>query len=627
MSKQTTPKLEKISNRRLILSGSITFILLIIAMGVVLSYFEHRNIENEWKKSIKNLTLTMSAHAQQSLYSGTIALDSLFNELQEKNFKNEASFKQYVKKLTQFQSLMQKISSNPLIDVATVVSREGQVLNFTRSYPPPNINLSERDYFTWHLNNNSPDIFYSAPVKNKGDGKWLFYLSKRLNDSSGNFLGLVLIGMSIDHFFSLYKGVFSDIGNDSGIILYRNDSMLMASWPWREEIFGQINQKNPIVNTYAQAVKNNGVFVSDTPRRLHTSQNPQRLISVMKVGDYPFYIAMSVGSEIYLESYYRVVVFITAVAIANIILLIFCTYIFLKKDIQVSQSFAKGLTVQHELMKVKDYVETQNRELELKVDERTNEILEKHKQLIWSHNQLELANRYKSEFLANMSHELRTPLNAVIGFSELLLSKVYGSLNEKQAEYIGDIHVSGKHLLALINDILDLAKIESGHIELEKTLFSFPDFIKTTMTLIQQRAEKEQVSVDVNLDNIEVCYADKTKLRQILINLLTNAVKYTPAGGQVTLHVFENRGALQFEVIDNGIGMSQEEIVDIFSQFTQIDNIHNRTRQGTGLGLAISKRLVEIQGGTLLVESSPGQGSRFYFSLPQDHAKDLQTIV
>jgi signal transduction histidine kinase len=568
----------------------------------------------------------MSAHADQSLYSGTIALDSLFNELQEKNFKNEASFKQFVKNRAQFVSLQQKISSNPLIDVATVVSREGQVLNFTRSYPPPDINLSDRDYFAFHLNNNNSDIFYSAPVKNKGDGKWLFYLSKRLNDSSGNFLGLVLIGMSIDHFSSLYKGVFSDIGKGSGIILYRNDSMVMASWPRREELFGQINQKNPITDTYALAFKNNGVFVANTPRQLHTEQDPKRLISVMKVGDYPFYLAMSIGSEIYLESYYRVTGFIVAVAILNILLLFFCTHIFLKKDTQVSQTFAQRLVVQNELMKVKEYVETQNKELELKVDERTNEILEKHKQLMWSHTQLELANRYKSEFLANMSHELRTPLNAVIGFSDLLLNKSYGPLNEKQSEYIGDIQVSGKHLLTLINDILDLAKIEAGHVELEKTLFNFSDFIKTTMILIQPRAEIECVNIDVNVDHIKVCYADKTKLRQILINLLANAVKYTPAGGLVTLHVFTHRNMMQFEVIDNGIGMSQDEIIEIFSEFTQIDNIENRSRQGTGLGLAISRRLVELQGGTLLVESSLGQGSRFYFSLPQDETEDLQTI-
>ena len=215
-----------------------------------------------------------------------------------------------------------------------------------------------------------------------------------------------------------------------------------------------------------------------------------------------------------------------------------------------------------------------------------------------------------------MSHELRTPLNAIIGFSELLQQKVFGSLNEKQAEYIGDIHLSGKHLLTLINDILDLAKIESGQLELVVTDFELDDFIANTMVMVQDRAEKEQVELTVNIQTEILCHADKTKLRQVLINLLANAIKYTPAGGRVTVEVTVTDLWMEFAVIDTGIGMSEAELEEVFEQFKQIDNFHNRINQGTGLGLSISRRLVELHGGQLKVESEVGYGSRFYFSIP-----------
>ena len=181
---------------------------------------------------------------------------------------------------------------------------------------------------------------------------------------------------------------------------------------------------------------------------------------------------------------------------------------------------------------------------------------------------------------------------------------------------IGDIHLSGRHLLTLINDILDLAKIESGQLELDMTDFELADFISHTMVMVQDRAEKEHVELTVNVQTEVLCHADKTKLRQVLINLLANAIKYTPAGGRVTVEVTASDDWMEFAVVDTGIGMSEAELEEVFEQFKQIDNIQNRVNQGTGLGLSISRRLVKVHGGELKVHSEVGSGSRFYFSIP-----------
>jgi signal transduction histidine kinase len=174
-------------------------------------------------------------------------------------------------------------------------------------------------------------------------------------------------------------------------------------------------------------------------------------------------------------------------------------------------------------------------------------------------------------------------------------------------------------LLTLINDVLDLAKIESGQIALDSSTFELLDFVQTTLILTRQRAERGGLKIQFSIEGEGRCVADKTKLRQVLLNLLTNAIKYTLPGGVISLNVFVRSDEIQFEVIDTGIGIAEDQLVEIFDDFRQVDNILNRTTEGTGLGLAISKRLIEIHGGTLKVESQPGVGSRFYFSLPQQN--------
>ncbi len=228
--------------------------------------------------------------------------------------------------------------------------------------------------------------------------------------------------------------------------------------------------------------------------------------------------------------------------------------------------------------------------------------------------QLEAASRHKSEFLANMSHELRTPLNAVIGFSEVLLQRMFGELNDKQDEYLKDIHASGQHLLSLINDILDLSKIEAGRLELAPAPFHLPSALENAVTLVRERALRHGIALDLDPRLGEIV-GDERKVKQVLLNLLSNAVKFTSEGGRISLKAALTDGGVEISVTDTGIGIAPEDQAAILEEFRQVGS-DERKREGTGLGLALAKKFVELHGGRIWVESETGRGATFTFTVP-----------
>ena len=230
--------------------------------------------------------------------------------------------------------------------------------------------------------------------------------------------------------------------------------------------------------------------------------------------------------------------------------------------------------------------------------------------------ELEVANRHKSEFLANMSHELRTPLNAVIGFSEVLIDRMFGELNDKQAEYLQDILSSGRHLLSLINDILDLSKIEAGRMELEAGDFDLPQAIDNTLVLIRERAMRRGITVERAVDpTLGEINGDERKVKQVLLNLLSNAVKFTPEGGRIDVRAAAVNGTVEISVADTGVGIAPEDQEAVFEEFRQVGTAAKKV-EGTGLGLALSRKFIELHGGRIWVRSQLGAGSTFAFTLP-----------
>jgi PAS domain S-box-containing protein len=230
--------------------------------------------------------------------------------------------------------------------------------------------------------------------------------------------------------------------------------------------------------------------------------------------------------------------------------------------------------------------------------------------------QLEVASRHKSEFLANMSHELRTPLNAIIGFSEVLIDRMFGDLNDKQDEYLKDIHASGQHLLSLINDILDLSKVEAGRMELELSEFDFPVAVESALTLVRERAQRRGVTLHRTIDaRLGSVRADERKIRQVILNLLSNAIKFTPEGGRIGVHARPVDGCLEVAVSDTGVGIAPEHQQAVFEEFRQVGESQAKY-EGTGLGLALCRKFVELHGGTISVQSELGRGSTFRFRVP-----------
>ena len=267
--------------------------------------------------------------------------------------------------------------------------------------------------------------------------------------------------------------------------------------------------------------------------------------------------------------------------------------------------------------------------LELKVEERTLKLRESLERIEETNLRLDEVSRHKSRFLSSMSHELRTPLNAILGFADLLHGQFFGDLNEKQLVYVGHIDNSGKHLLELINDLLDMAKIDAGAMELELEEIPTDELTEAVVSMMSTQFRKKQLRVETILDPaLPVVSVDPRKCKQIIINLLSNAIKYTTEKGKIELRVsLHGESKMKVEISDTGVGIEPDELDKIFSEFHQADHVRDEQLGGTGIGLALTRRLVELHGGELGVESEVGKGSTFWFILPLRKLRNDRSIT
>ncbi len=285
-------------------------------------------------------------------------------------------------------------------------------------------------------------------------------------------------------------------------------------------------------------------------------------------------------------------------------------------EISLSPNWIDGSL--HVIASVRDITERKLVEDRIRVlrEQYTAELTAKNELLEARNLEVEQANRLKNEFLASMSHELRTPLHTIIGFSELLTEQLEGPLNEKQQRFLGHILQDARHLLELINEILDISKIESGRLELKREAFDFNHCVEEVLGGLRHQAANKNVALENKNSFHRPLYADRVRVKEILYNLVSNAVKFTRAGGSVWVESVQEGDFLQVSVCDTGIGIPESEQSSIFDKFYQVGSSMDGTREGTGLGLPITRHLIELHGGTISVESQLGRGSRFKLTFP-----------
>jgi len=570
---------------RLSARGATTLIcgalLLLLCLATALSAWTlRRHAIEDWRSDLGNLTLVLAENTAQTMAAAYQLLDGL-TELAEAETaaggRGRADARAALAGAAVQRAMRDKISSLPQVSVASLLDANGDLINFTRSHPAPPINLADRDYFHHHRAHPGAVPFLSAPVRNKGDGRWTFYVSRRLDDAAGRFAGVVLVGVSCDFFADFFHRV--NLGDEASISLYRDDFTLLSRWPQNADLIGRQVRSGTTYQVISSG-KQHDVVLSDGPRAASGWQPVSRMGAVRRVRDYPLIINATITEDMLLRGWWGNVRLTAAVALVSM----------------------AAVLVAFRLMAL--LIARRERDAE---------------QALGLKARADAASEAKSRFLAMMSHEIRTPMNGILGMSELMLGT---ALDDTQRAYAANVHQGTVELLAIINDVLDFSKVESGHLALDAQAYAPAQLIAQVVALHQAGAERKGLRIDTRVAALPgLVEGDPARVRQVLGNLLSNAIKFTPAG-RIEIEFSAaprddgRRWLLRYEVSDNGIGISAAGQQRLFEPFSQADQGISSQYGGTGLGLAICKRLVELMGGAIACRSAPGEGARFSFELP-----------
>lgn len=532
----------------------------------------------DWREQLSNLSLIVAENTSQSITSAYLVLDSLCDDARAAS-AGGASLAQAMGNARTHQLMQARIRGLPQIDVATIVGAGGEVINFTRSYPAPPISLADRDYFAYHRDHPGDQVFLSAPVQNRGNGRWTFYLSRRLHGSDGSFRGLVLIGISSDFFVDFFKRI--SLGGSAAFSLSRDDFTLLARWPVADKLLGK---RNLVGSTYQviNSGKDHDVILNDGPRAAADMRSVTRLSAPRRVPNYPLLVNISVTEDLFLAGWEQGSERIWAIAGASVLALS-GAFVLLWRLLGRSGTNAA-------------LAEAQRR-------------------------RADQANAEKSRFLAMMSHEIRTPLAGMSGMADLLLSS---KLDEEQRGYAAGVQAGAGALMRIINDLLDLSRVEAGKLTLEQLAFDPARLLRETVELHRVSALRKDLAVECSVDmgSVRAVVGDPLRLAQVMGNLISNAIKFT-ASGKITVSLqagtdpaAPQRALLRFAVADTGGGIGAAALSRLFQPYSQADSAVAREHGGSGLGLAICKHLIELQGGTIGCTSTPGLGATFSFVLP-----------
>jgi signal transduction histidine kinase len=565
--------------RVLTVIGSLLIAALIGAASVTIWSTRQKAVRDA-EHELTRLSVTLAEHTARALHNVDLILLGLKERFAAEGIVTADEFRRYLATRDIHELLRDKIGDTPLIDALSLVGSDGNVVNFTRSWPAPAINVADRDYFLAHRDDPNLGPFISAPVNNRGTGTGTIYLVRRVSDPNGEFVGLILGAVETRYFEEFYRTISPEPGG--AIQLFRRDGTLLARYPAAETSVGKIFE-NALLITTVLGQSETGV--------VHTANSMidgmTRIVAGQVVHNYPLAVSVSAVEEEVLSGWLRQTKFILSITAAAIALVVL-------SGLLLDRLFRMQLRI------AAFYAER----------ERTDR----------ARAVAEAASRAKSGFLANMSHELRTPLNAIIGFTDMLAGQYFGPLNDKQAEYIRDIGASSHHLLGLISSVLDMSKIEAGRYELFDEEVEVAALLDEAVTFLRIRSKEHEVTLRKQAGaDLPALRVDRRALLQVVLNLLTNAVNFTDAGGTVTVSAaLRADGAMALTVADTGIGISPTDLAHLFEPFQRSDARLSRQRGGSGLGLSISKMLIEQHGGNLTVSSKIGEGTTILVVLPAD---------
>lgn len=562
-------------SQRIIVAIGATLLLIICAAFSYSVYHARAGEEQQWATQLDNTSLLLAEQTAHEMQAANLVLDGMLERIRVLGVTNRAELRERLSGAAEFQRLVDRKRAVPDIDVATVLDEGGDVVNITRSFPTPRFNLAERDFFAAQRDAANRGLYVSKPVRNKSNNEWTFYLTRRIDAPDGHFLGVVMVGLAPLRISEGYSKI--NLGKEASVTLYRSDFTVLARWPHVDASMGMVNDCGIAYEVLGRRKLDHGVTIMEGRRRELPEVTDKRIGAARVIEQTPLMVAVCVTDSLYLRQWREYAWQLSAAGVACLL--------------AVGAALAGLLRS----LRKRDAAMQEQQRLKAEAD---------------------AANRAKSDFLAMMSHEIRTPLTAIIGFAEFLQRD---SADPESAEFSAIIVRNGQHLLSLINDILDMAKIESGKLAMEQVPFAPSDAATAAVSALQRQAEGRGIGLELHFDGPlpSAALGDPTRWRQILLNLVSNAVKFTERGA-VSVHV-GYRGAdamLVCTVRDSGIGMSPEQVERLFKPFEQADSSVMRRFGGTGLGLHLVQRLATAMGGTVGVDSTLGQGTTMTVAVP-----------
>ena len=584
------------SLRRELIGAGIAIAVIILAIAaIVLILLRNQTIEN----SDREMT-TVSRVAAQRTSQTFAAADILVRSIIDLAMKpgpgeaealtERAGTQAFHDALFRLQKLL------PDIDSTIVIDADGNVVGSSREYPAPRVNIANIRLFQTLKEKPESGLLISNPIPSQLTGQLELYLARPMQDSRGQFQGIVLAAISVDYFERFFSDI--DLGATSTITLVNQDNRVLARWPNTGGLIGK--QLQGIQPGPRPANGETVTIVADD-----NSRKARRIaVTGLQAGRNPMYLAISRTEVALLQPWRSALVFIVLFAATSLVVL--------------------GVLAGFVLRAVRQEERWGNTLMEREVRLQRQAI-----ELAHARDVAETANRARGDFLANMSHELRTPLNAILGFSEILERGLFGPLGDpRYREFAADIHASGQHLLEVIGNILDLAKVDAGKLELFAQDFDIVEMMQSCGRLMSEAANAGGVALEVLAPQGPIyIQGDATRVRQILLNLLSNAVKFTPRGKTVTLTGEPVEDGFIIRVIDTGIGMTEDEAIKAMEPFQQIDNSLARRYQGTGLGLPLTKSLVTLHDGEMDIKSVPGEGTTVTVWLPRQQTSSAGNVA